>query len=245
MSARDEILKAAEEPAPVAPPRPARTTSPPPVGPGIPQSQSGEVGSARVRPGTGPIEAVPSMIVQPGTGRAFLPPPPPPPPGVLDLSGNVLPDSWMADPNTDLLRGHRLKSVRNAAIAIGALFVVGLAIFFIATRLGDPGNRGTAPPPPADAEVAADAGLEPIDAAGDLTRDEIIARSRFGFFSITATANTQIYIDNKQIGDTPLTRLPLLPGPHKVKAIGPRGKTKQISITIYGGQDTDEGTITW
>jgi serine/threonine-protein kinase len=245
MAARDEILKAAEEPAPVAPPRPARTTSPPPVGLGIPQSQSGEMGSARVRAGTGPIEAVPSMIVQAGTGRAFIPPPPPPPAGVLDLSGNVLPDSWMADPNTDLLRGHRLKSVRNAAIAIGALFVAGLAIFFIATRLGDPGNRGQVPPAPADAEVAIDAGVEPIDAAGDLTRDEIIARSRFGFFSITATATTQIYIDNKQIGDTPLTRIPILPGHHKVKAIGPRGKTKQISITIYGGQDTDEGTITW
>ena len=33
--------------------------------------------------------------------------------------------------------------------------------------------------------------------------------------------------------------------PHKVKAIGPRGKVKQINITIYGGRDTDEGTITW
>ena len=48
------------------------------------------------------------------------------------------------------------------------------------------------------------------------------------------------------IGETPLTRLPLPPGPHKVKAVGPRGKPpRTINITIYGGQDTDEGTITW
>jgi serine/threonine protein kinase len=242
MAARDEILKAAEEPAPIAAPRPLRPTSPPPLP--IPQARSGEVGEAgqRARTGTGPIEAVPSMIVQPGSSRAHLPPPPA---GVLDLSSNVLPDSWMADPSTDLLRGHRLKSVRNAAIAIGVLILVGVALFFVATRLGDTANRVTVPPPIADAELAPDAAAQPIDAAGELTRDEIIARSRFGFFSITATASTQIYIDSKLIGDTPLTRLPLLPGPHKVKAIGPRGKLKQINITIYGGQDTDEGTITW
>jgi len=247
MSARDEILKAADEPAPIAPPRPARITAPPPL-PVIPRARSGEVGdggpAGAPRPGTstGPIEAVPSMIVQPGSTRAYLPPPPA---GVLDLSGNVLPDSWMADPSTDLLRGHRLKSVRNAAIVLGGLILIGVALFLIATRLGDTSNRSTLPAPVADAELAPDATPGPIDAAGELTRDEIIARSRFGFFSITATAATQIYIDNKQIGDTPLTRLPLLPGPHKVKAIGPRGKVKQLSITIYGGQDTDEGTIAW
>jgi serine/threonine protein kinase len=254
MAARDEILKAAEEPAPVIA-RPTRTTHPPPLpgslakaGLGIPQSQSGEVGEVgelggpRPRLGTGPIEAVPSMIVQAGSGRAFVPPPPPLAPGVLDLSGNVLPDSWMADPSTDLLRGHRLKSMRNAAIVVAALILVGVAIFLFVTRFGD-ANHELAPTPPADA-AAPDALEAPIDAAGELTRDEIRLRSRYGFFSITANAKTQIYIDNKQIGDTPLTQLPLPPGPHKVKAIGPRGKTKQLSITIYGGQDTDEGTIT-
>jgi serine/threonine-protein kinase len=254
MAARDEILKAADEPAPIAPPRAARPSVPPPLPIAIIQARSGEVGEAgdaagggpRARTSTGPIEAVPSMIVQPGSSRAQQPPPlPAPPPGVLDLSGNQLPDSWMADPSTDLLRGHRLKSVRNAAIVLGGLIVVGVAIFLLATRLGDSPSRTVVPPPVADAALATDAALPPIDAAGELSRDEIIARSRFGFFSITATATTQIYIDNKLIGDTPLTRWPVLPGPHKVKAVGPRGKIKQISITIYGGQDADEGTITW
>jgi hypothetical protein len=37
----------------------------------------------------------------------------------------------------------------------------------------------------------------------------------------------------------------LPPGPHTIKAIGPRGKTKSFNIMIYGGRDTDEGTINW
>jgi serine/threonine protein kinase len=249
MAARDEILKAADEPAPIAPPRAARTTRPPPAPvPGVPEALSGEVGgfggessAPSRRLGTGPIEAMPSMIVQPGSGRAYVPPPPPPLPGVLDLSSNVLPDSWMVDPNTDLLRGHRIKSVRNAAIAVAALVLVGVAIFFLATRMGDPAPV-VAPSAPADAGQA-DAPPLPPDA--DTSHDEIKKRSRFGFYSITATAKTEIFIDGRSVGDTPLTQLPLPPGPHKVKAVGPRGKTKQITITIYGGQDTDEGTITW
>jgi serine/threonine protein kinase len=240
MAARDEILKAADELPPSAPQRVALPTRPPPP---IPQARSGEVGQAdqHEQIGAGPIEAVPSMIVQPGSSRAYVPLPPA---GVLDLSGNVLPDSWMADPNTDLLHGHRMRSIRNAAIALGVLVLLAAAIFYATTR-GEDGTHGSVPPPIADAGAAPDAAAPPIDAANEQSRDSIVALSRYGFFSITATAKTQIYIDNKPVGDTPLTRWPLPPGPHKVKAIGPRGKTKQLNVTIYGGRDTDEGTITW
>jgi serine/threonine protein kinase len=240
MAARDEILKAADEPAPVAPPRPTRPSPPPPLP--RPATQSGAMGEVidqREPNAIGSLEAVPSMIVQPGSSRVHVPPG-----DVLDLSSNVLPDTWMVDPSTDLLRGHRLRSIRHAAIALGILIVLAMAIFFTATR-GPDSSEHVGAPPPADAALPRDAAQPPIDAPDDLSRDEIIARSRFGFFSIAATARTQIYIDNKQIGETPLTRLPLLPGPHKVKAIGPRGKIKQMNITIYGGRDTDEGTITW
>ncbi|MBC7977555.1 MAG: hypothetical protein H7138_21475, partial [Myxococcales bacterium] len=193
------------------------------------------------QPPTNPSASVPSMIVQPSQ---------PAPPhlavtssGVLDLSTNVLPDSWMVDPNTDLLRGHRIKSMRNAAIALAVIVVLGVAIFFAASRVTeDDQPRVVTPALAPDAAVPV---VELPDAGTGLSRDEITARSRFGFFSITATARTQIYIDNKLIGDTPLTRWPVLPGPHRVKAIGPRGKIKLVNITIYGGQDTDEGTITW
>jgi len=236
MAARDEILKAADDPAPIAPTRPARPTPPPPLPNTV--ARSGEVDRPRARTSTGNLEAVPSMIVAPGTSRANTAP------QVLDLTSNVLPDLWMVDPNTDLLHGHRMKSMRNAAIAIGVLLVLAAVVFFATSRTAEHEVDRTVVAHATDDAAPADAG-SPIDAPGDLTRDEIIARSRFGFFSIAATATTQIYIDNKLIGDTPLTRLPLTPGPHKVKAVGPHGKIKQLTITMLGGQDTDEGTITW
>jgi serine/threonine protein kinase len=238
MAARDEILRAADEPAPIAPPRPARPTPPPPLA--SPQARSGEVERPHARTSTanGAPEAVPSMIVAPGTSRGHVAPLP----VVLDLSNNVQPDLWMVDPSTDLLRGHRLKSMRNAAIAIAVLSLLAVVVFVATTRTEIEPTRPAVRA--SDAGVGRDAG-GPIDGSGELTRDEIIARSRFGFFSIAATAPTEIYIDNRLIGDAPLTRLPLTPGPHKVKAVGPHGKTKQLTITMLGGQDTDAGTIVW
>jgi hypothetical protein len=241
MAARDEILKAADEPAP--PPRALRTTSPPPLPASALQTgATGEIGGPDdSQPGrtSAQMEAVPSMIVQQSSARAHAPSG-----RVIDLSGNLLPDSWMIDPNTDLLRSHRLRSIRNAAIALGAVALITLVVFLITSRLGDATNRTVAAQPPPDAPVPIDA-EPPVDAPTGPTRDDIVALSHYGFFSIAATAKTQIYIDNKMIGETPLTRLPLAPGPHKVKAIGPRGKSKLLNINVYGGQDTDEGTITW
>jgi serine/threonine protein kinase len=241
MAARDEILKAADEPAP--PPRPLRSTSPPPLPAAVFQTgTTGEIGAADdSQPGraAGPIDAVPSMIVQQSSARLQVPPG-----RVIDLSGNLMPDSWMIDPNTDLLRSHRLRSIRNAAIAIGSLTLITLVVFLITSRMGDATNRTVTVQAPPDAAAPIDA-EPPIDAQTGPTRDDIVALSHYGFFSIAANARTQIYIDNNKIGETPLTRLPLAPGPHKVKAIGPRGKVKTLNINIYGGQDTDEGTINW
>jgi len=85
-------------------------------------------------------------------------------------------------------------------------------------------------------------GAPPSD---EISREDIIAVSKFGFLSLTATATTTIYVDNNRIGDTPLRQFPVTPGPHLVKAVGPKGKVKTMKITIYGGRDTDEGTINW
>jgi len=97
---------------------------------------------------------------------------------------------------------------------------------------------------PADASplVKTVADAQTIDADD---RPDIVAISKFGYFSLAATAKTTIFIDDLRIGETPLTRLPLKPGPHKVKAIGPRNKTKTFSIVIYGGKDTEADTIQW
>ena len=92
----------------------------------------------------------------------------------------------------------------------------------------------------------ADAAVAPTtDAGSGMTKEDIYAISRFGYFTIKANAKTTIYVDGKYIGETPMTRLPLPPGPKKIKAFGPKKKVKEISIDILGGQDTDAGTIVW
>jgi len=248
MAARDEILKAADNPdaAPISI-GPSKPTKPPP----LPMTQrpvqiaaSGEMHHAtpvRGRPPTGKHgESVPSMIVaKDGTGKTEIPDLA----SVLDLSTNVGPDQWMAEGGTDLLSQHRWRSLRNLIIAIVLLAALTVGAVMLISRLGS-SNQMSALPAPIDApkrryvpEVKPD--------ATQISKDDIVALSKFGFFSIDANAKTTIYVDNVRYGETPMTRLPLQPGPHKVKAIGPKNRKKEWTITIIGGRDTDEGTINW
>jgi len=250
MSSRDEILKAADDaPAPVPktpppiPQRALRPTPPPPLP--IPE-RSGELAGGeqpgRERTKSQLFPAIPAVIVQQGSAPVTLPPPVPT--GVLDLSASVPADTWMMNPDTDLLGAHRRKTLRALLFTVAGIVLIGAALFAL-SQFYDPQSRGgSAPRPVRDAAIpdAPPVDAPPIDA---IDKDHITAISRFGFFSIAATARTSIYVNDKLYGETPLTRLPLTPGVYKVKAVGPRGKTKLLKITIYGGKDTDEGTITW
>ena len=263
MASRDEILKAADDPtiSPVSNlsnpsmPRPQPRTAPPPL-PAM-QPRSGEFGSTspapRGRQDSSLIPAVPSMIVNQPSDAMAVPAATPPvsvainalakQPGVLDLSANVPADTWMANPDTDLLRAHRFKSLMGVAIT---LTVIGIAVFaavFLVPMCNTADkDNGYSKAADANTAVAHDAAVT-VDTGPN--RDDIVALSKFGFFSIDANGKTTIWIDNKNIGETPLTRLPLTPGPHKVRAIGPKGKKKEFTITIYGGRDTEEPTIVW
>ncbi|MBA3459466.1 MAG: serine/threonine protein kinase [Deltaproteobacteria bacterium] len=256
MAARDEILKAADEPAPPSPP--PRTTSqivqlqrptPPPPPPLPPAARSGELGESprQPRPPTSQMPAVPSMIIQqPGTGRMELVTPPPElPAGVIDLSANVPVDTWMANPDTDLLRGHRMRGIRNVAIGIAVLGIL-LAGGVFAFQVASGGDEDTKSKPVA---AAPDAGVKrapppPPDAG--ISKDDILAISRFGYITITASQKTTIFVDGKNIGETPMTRLPLAPGPKKIKAVGPKKKmVKEFTTTILGGQDAEAIDIVW
>jgi serine/threonine protein kinase len=246
MATRDEILKAADEPMPVIaqpkpPPIPQRALRPTPPPPPTVAELSGEL-SHRERQKSDLFPAVPSMIVHQGSApvvESSLPR------GVLDLTGTVPADTWMIDPDTDLLGAHRRKTLRTMLIGVVVVIALGVGIFLF-FRLPQPAERRAAEPPPEpDAAVAmapVDAATRPIDADD---RDRIAALSRFGFLSLAANARTSVYIENKLIGDLPLTNYALPPGVYKVKAVGPRGKTKMLKVTIYGGKYTDEGTINW
>ena len=246
MASRDEILKAADDPgaAPVSitvpPPRP--TPMPPPVP--LPATSGEMQGSTgRTKAPTGPLTPVPSMIVgAPGTGKVQMVDLD----QVLDLSADVGADSWMADDGTNLLAAHRWKSLRNTMIGLAVIGVLIGAIVLVVQFLGSRATPKTQvlSAAPADAAVRQPIHDIPID-ADTKEHDDIIALSKFGFYSLTSNSKTTVFVDDKNIGETPLTRLPLKPGPHTVKAVGPKNKSKIIKITIIGGQDTDSGSIDW
>ena len=257
MATRDEILKAADEPAPAPAPQPKSSQAiakPPPVPPPLPQ-RSGELGGM-LRPSAQSMDHVPSMIVHEGTGKVErmngldqTPALPPLPPGVLDFSMNVPVDSWMANPDTDLLGAHRRKSMLYAVLALAGLVGIGVLAWVVLGSDDNPETKPvvTAPPPDAAPRPV------PVDANESMSKEDITAISRFGYLTIKSNIDdskkpnvkTSIYIDGQYIGTTPMWRLPLAPGPHKIKAVGPKNKTKMIDTTILGGQDTDEGTIVW
>jgi serine/threonine protein kinase len=249
MASRDEILKAADDPAaaPVsiitAPPRIPQAT-PPPI-PAQPAT-SGEVSQVlRAKTPTGPQSSVPTMIVgQHGTGRVQLVDLD----AVLDLSSDMGADAWMAEGGTNLLAAHRWKSIRNALIAIAIFGVVAVGIVLVVQFLGNRSqSQNHVVAATADAAIRQPIHDIPIDAPDGMTQEQkdIVALSKFGFYSLTSNAKTTVYVDDKQIGDTPLTRLPLKPGPHTVKLVGPKGKTKILKIVINGGGDTDSGSQDW
>ena len=249
MASRDEILKAADDPAAapvsisVPPPRVPQATPPP-----IPlPATSGEMqhNSQRSKAPTGPQTPMPSMIVgaaQPQTGRVQLVDLD----QVLDLSEDVGADAWMADGGTNLLAAHRWKAIRNTVLALAIFGALAVGIMLLGQCLSNRQvNHVVTAPTPVDAAVKQAIHDLPIDANDTKEHDDIIALSKFGFYSLTSNAKTTVYVDDKNIGETPLTRLPLKPGPHTVKAVGPRGKSKILKITIIGGRDTDSGSVDW
>ena len=167
---------------------------------------------------------------------------------VPDLSASMPVDSWMADPSTDILRAHRMRGMRNVVIGVAALGAIAIGVYFALPLIsGGNGGGDVGMASGSQSRVAAiDAGvIEVAPPDADTSHNQIVALSHYGFYSIDANAPTTIYVDGKNIGETPLTKLPLKPGPHTIKAVGPKGKTKEIKIVIYGGRDTDEDPITW
>jgi len=253
MASRDEILKAADDPnaAPVS-----ITTKPAPAPPPVPPrpvqvATSGEMQQATpAPPPRTPTNAgtdgggVPSMIVASAgsnTSKVVLPDLA----NVLDLSDNVGADSWMADGGTDLLSSHRWKSLRNIGIALVVLGAVGVGAFMLINSKKGDDDKKVAVPVVSDAAVKRSGDDQPKPDADLISRDDIVALSKFGFFSIDASAKTTVYVDNVRLGDTPMKRAPLQPGPHKVKVVTKGKKPKEFDITIIGGRDTDQGLITW
>jgi serine/threonine protein kinase len=214
---------------------PRRPSRPPPI-PGSTPPPPVPPPAVEVAPPT-PASS-PRMVAMPPAAMNISPMAP------VGPTGQLTTDAVMStDISTDLLGDRRRLFVIKAGVGIGLLISAGVALFLAASG-GD--DKAAAVPPDAMVEEAPDVVVKPGGDAG-VSKDDIIAISKFGYFSISADEPSVIFIDDKRIGDTPLTRLPLSPGPHKVKAVGPgkKPKVKKFDITIFGGKDTDWGTIDW
>ena len=246
MSSRDEILKAADDPnaAPISI-GPTKPATPPPIPKREPQlATSGEMHQQtppRARTPTGNLDGV-IIASSHGsqTGKVVLPDLA----NVLDLSEDVGADQWMAEGGTDLLSSHRMRSLRNLALGLLVLAVIGVGIYMFFKTTGNEPDKKIAAPVPMDAAVVKKNDPPPPDAP-EVNKNDIIALSKFGFFTIDASAKTTIYVDNVRYGETPMQRLPLTPGPHKVKAVTKGKKPREFMITIIGGRDTEQETIDW
>lgn len=124
-----------------------------------------------------------------------------------------------------------------------------------------PPDAAVAVATPADAAVAhtIDAGVVPPDAAvvaveppRDERRrrktppDKVVPKGPPGFITIDSSpVYAVIYIDGKRYGETPLVRIQLAPGKHRVKAVSPSGTTRTMTITIQPGKVAPTRRIEW
>ena len=67
-----------------------------------------------------------------------------------------------------------------------------------------------------------------------------------GFITIdSAPVYATIFIDGRNLGETPLIHIELPPGKHALRAVSPSGSTHTLSITIQSGKVTPAARIEW
>ena len=66
-----------------------------------------------------------------------------------------------------------------------------------------------------------------------------------GLYSVDSRPYATIYIDDRSYGETPLFKLELPAGKHRVRAVRVDGATKRMTITIRPGKLFSSGTLVW
>lgn len=69
--------------------------------------------------------------------------------------------------------------------------------------------------------------------------------STAGWYAIDSSPYATIFIDDRKIGDTPLDRIPLSAGAHRVRAVLADGRQRSFAIDIAADRKTSSGTLTW
>ncbi|HJZ85978.1 MAG TPA: serine/threonine-protein kinase [Polyangia bacterium] len=112
--------------------------------------------------------------------------------------------------------------------------------------------RKSAPPAQVPVTLGAAAGVHPAPPAPS-ARPEAAATvspasaspKRAGYITIDSTPYATIYIDGKNVGDTPLFRLRLPAGRHAVRAVSPNGRVQNLTITVPSGHEAPARRLTW
>jgi len=115
-----------------------------------------------------------------------------------------------------------------------------------------PGVRG-----PSDAGIAgaadepalrvADAGVKrPVKhRVASKKPDEAAAPDDPGQYSVDSKPYATIFIDGKSYGETPLFKVPLPSGRHRIRAVREDGEVQRYTVTIEPGKLTSSGTLGW
>jgi len=124
----------------------------------------------------------------------------------------------------------------------------------LASGAGEPGDdAGVAGAAIADAAIASEP--RPVGDAGGKrpSRHRVATRkpaedavaAEPGQYSVDSKPYATIFIDGKSFGDTPLFKVPLLPGKHKIRAVRKDGQVLRYTVTIEPGKLTSSGTLGW
>jgi eukaryotic-like serine/threonine-protein kinase len=57
-----------------------------------------------------------------------------------------------------------------------------------------------------------------------------------GYLSMDTMPYSEVFVDGKSVGITPVIRHPLKPGKHSIKAVAQDGRTRKLSITVQSGK---------
>jgi eukaryotic-like serine/threonine-protein kinase len=75
--------------------------------------------------------------------------------------------------------------------------------------------------------------------------DQPPAAAAPGWYAIDSSPYATIFIDDRNVGDTPLDRIALPAGSHRVRAVLTDGRQRTFSITIAPDRKTSQGTLRW
>jgi serine/threonine-protein kinase len=57
-----------------------------------------------------------------------------------------------------------------------------------------------------------------------------------GYFSMDTMPYSEVFVDGKSVGITPVVKIPLKPGKHSVKAVAQDGQTRKLGINVQSGK---------